>query len=617
MEKVATRANSQGELPPVSRGRPGNVSQLDNSCDASANGQQAPPRPPRSFRIANTGGNNTTSNNKPGGLPVSNFPEHLAKSIDMTDQDVGLGRSPSRADDPQTPSAHPPAQYFEQTEGLPQTNSRPISQPPVSRTPPQRPTSGDSGTRPARARANTHGNPPNSGVAAGVSGTSPRWDPSGSPSPAPVTPGAAVTPNAQQPFNNLAAGGGAEGASSAGASPTAQPQHSFAPQQVQQLQAQGGASGGQSPNAAAGQLGGQSPQISPLPPMSSFSEPPPVGAASHTAGSQHNLHQQAGSTALPPVCEPTDSELPTLSGSAKDGVPAWPKESWSEVMVGTKVTLVLGKTAAWNKSTVKMRIDRRPFAKGNIRFANHALQYAVDENGRCGPPEHVVVKRPLTGVARSKDLWDDVETQTVSAHWAEMYNSHRPPKRISFLPCWMLRIDCRDYDAAMSGTGAKGQRSGKILFACEPFLSGDYVKHSNNNGWLNEAVRNTPHAFSHFTWHFSKGMLLIVDIQGVNDYYTDPQIHTPDGKGYGVGNLGYRGIEEFFLTHHCNALCKRLNLNIVQMAGPDAVGATDWTVASGSVAAAGSRKAPRAVAGEAGGPEPAEQADGDAANQGA
>lgn len=78
---------------------------------------------------------------------------------------------------------------------------------------------------------------------------------------------------------------------------------------------------------------------------------------------------------------------------------------------------------------------------------------------------------------------------------------------------------------------------------------------------------------------------------------SSPQIHTPDGKGYGVGNLGYRGIEEFFLTHHCNALCKRLNLNIVQMASPDAVGATDWTVASGSVAA-GSRqgKPPRTVA---------------------
>ena len=42
---------------------------------------------------------------------------------------------------------------------------------------------------------------------------------------------------------------------------------------------------------------------------------------------------------------------------------------------------------------------------------------------------------------------------------------------------------------------------------------------------------------------------MIVDIQGVQDIYTDPQIHTIDGKGYGEGNLGIRGIALFFLSH--------------------------------------------------------------------
>jgi elongation factor 2 kinase len=32
-----------------------------------------------------------------------------------------------------------------------------------------------------------------------------------------------------------------------------------------------------------------------------------------------------------------------------------------------------------------------------------------------------------------------------------------------------------------------------------------------------------------------------VDIQGVGDLYTDPQIHTLDGQGYGDGNLALRG----------------------------------------------------------------------------
>jgi hypothetical protein len=39
-----------------------------------------------------------------------------------------------------------------------------------------------------------------------------------------------------------------------------------------------------------------------------------------------------------------------------------------------------------------------------------------------------------------------------------------------------------------------------------------------------------------------QGTALCVDIQGVGDLYTDPQIHTLDGVGYGDGNLALRGM---------------------------------------------------------------------------
>lgn len=38
-------------------------------------------------------------------------------------------------------------------------------------------------------------------------------------------------------------------------------------------------------------------------------------------------------------------------------------------------------------------------------------------------------------------------------------------------------------------------------------------------------------AFSHFTFERSGHQLIVVDVQGVGDLYTDPQIHTADGKG--------------------------------------------------------------------------------------
>lgn len=49
-------------------------------------------------------------------------------------------------------------------------------------------------------------------------------------------------------------------------------------------------------------------------------------------------------------------------------------------------------------------------------------------------------------------------------------------------------------------------------------------------------------AFNHFTFERSGHQLIIVDIQGVGDLYTDPQIHTESGTDFGDGNLGKTNI---------------------------------------------------------------------------
>jgi len=81
------------------------------------------------------------------------------------------------------------------------------------------------------------------------------------------------------------------------------------------------------------------------------------------------------------------------------------------------------------------------------------------------------------------------------------------------------------------------EHPGSPTYCLEHLIEGDYIKYNNNCGFVegadaeDERVRDTPQAFSHFTFEHTQGQKIVVDIQGVGDLYTDPQIHS-------VGKIG-------------------------------------------------------------------------------
>lgn len=198
-------------------------------------------------------------------------------------------------------------------------------------------------------------------------------------------------------------------------------------------------------------------------------------------------------------------------------------------------------TDTWERTRVNLQIDPKPFSAGFMRVAHRAQEVLED-----GSSVDCVVKWIKPGMDWfGEGNFNEAKAQMVAESYAQEFNracsANGLSARIAFLPVSVVQLE-----------------TGELL-CLEPYLEGEYVKHNDNAGH-NETEDEVAAAFSYFTYVTSNNLLVVCDIQGVGTFYTDPQIHTFDGQGFGLGNFGAEGIIKFLKSHRHSLFCEKLGL---------------------------------------------------------
>lgn len=227
---------------------------------------------------------------------------------------------------------------------------------------------------------------------------------------------------------------------------------------------------------------------------------------------------------------------------------------WSKVEVQNALKYVYNPShEKWETSTQKIQISPHPFAYGSQRMCFYLRDVATDPENEC----KYVAKLISPIIEEREAYFKDVAMQTHAQEFADLFNQCGVVKKVAFLDCWVIEFIDQPVLEHYEPPGPQ-------LLAVEPLLEGEYRKYNNNMDWIESTLaRNTPQAFSHFSYEASGEEILICDVQGVNDIYTDPQFHTRlglDDMRFGSGNLGKIGIDGFFNKHECNSICQYLKL---------------------------------------------------------
>ena len=167
----------------------------------------------------------------------------------------------------------------------------------------------------------------------------------------------------------------------------------------------------------------------------------------------------------------------------------------------------------WVTDTVEVRLPGIKIGEGGCREVH--LMYTKTKVGTWAK---MVVKVDLdytayTAAENLERAKDGSKMQAIVANVGRRFNRQDPPVKIDVVESFAIEVPVSEH------------RMEVYVGSFEAFIPGDFVKHNDPNGYLvgmeqgftnrGHRMRQTPQAFSHFSWHDSEGEMFVADVQGV------------------------------------------------------------------------------------------------------
>ena len=227
----------------------------------------------------------------------------------------------------------------------------------------------------------------------------------------------------------------------------------------------------------------------------------------------------------------------------------------------------MGQSESSNSSSLVKSSNWKPPEKCDkyVEFSSNILAEGkfqrVHQGTRVKPMskkgQQCVVKHLKTSFTRKQTDWDTtIKIYDEANKLSNKFNSYAETSR----PITFTGVDVMRYVEATPESA--GPRLNEYVVV-EDFISGEYTKWCNNNGFWSPGSPHSMQAFLYYGWYYyTRGQKMLTDLKGVHnvDRYilNDPAMLSLSPDEYGCTDMGPEGMVLLLLNHTCNSMCSNL-----------------------------------------------------------